>query len=268
MLGSVSEADDAVQEAWLRLHRADPEGINDLEGWLITVVARVCLDQLRRRRSRHEGPLEGHVPEPILSRQDDLHPEQAALIGDGVGLALLVVLDTLTPSERLAFVLHDVFGVPFSEIAPLVERSPAATRQAASRARRRVREAQTPDPDLGRQRAVVDAFFAAARGGDFDALLALLDPDVVVRTDFGVLPGGRRQVHGAQAVAEQTLTFAQFARFAQPALVNGAVGVVAFENDKRYAVMGFTVRDGQIVEIDILADPDRLQHLDMSDWNV
>jgi RNA polymerase sigma-70 factor (ECF subfamily) len=264
MLGSVSEADDAVQEAWLRLNRTDANGIMDLEGWLITAVARVCLDRLRWRRSRQERPLAGHVPEPIVSREDGAHPEHAALLGDAIGLALLVVLDTLAPAERLAFVLHDVFGMPFAEIAPLVGRTTSATRQLASRARRRVRQAPVPDPDLGRQRAVVDAFFAATRAGDFDALLAVLDPDVIVRADFGALPGERREVRGAQSVAEQTLNFARFTAFGRPALVNGAVGVVAAQRGMRYAVMGFTVRDERIVEIDILADPARLQHLDLA----
>jgi RNA polymerase sigma factor (sigma-70 family) len=264
MLGSISEADDAVQDAWLRLSRSDAAAINDLEGWLITAVARACLDVLRVRRSRREGPLAGHVPEPIVSRESGIDPEQAALLGDAVGLALLVVLDTLTPAERLAFVLHDVFAIPFGEIAPIVGRTPAATRQLASRARRRVRGAPVPDGDLRRQRAVVDAFFAAARAGDFDALLGLLDPDVVIRADFGGLPGGSRVFRGARAVAEGTLSYARFTQFGRPALVNGAAGIVAVHAGRRYSVTGFTVRQGKIVEIDILADPARLERLDLA----
>lgn len=264
MLGSVNEADDAVQDAWLRLARSDTAGIRDLEGWLVTVVARVCLDRLRWRRSRREDPLEPHLPEPIVTREENLDPEHAALIGDAVGLALLVVLDTLTPAERLAFVLHDVFAVPFDEIAPLVDRSSEATRQLASRARRRIRAAPVPDTDLPRQRAVVDAFFAAARAGDFAALMELLDPDVVVRADLGAEAGGWREVRGAKAVAEETITFAQFTLFARPALVNGAAGIIAAQHGRTYSVAGFTVSGGKIVEIDILADPDRLQRLDLA----
>jgi RNA polymerase sigma factor (sigma-70 family) len=263
MLGSISEADDAVQEAWLRLSRADANVIDDLEGWLITVVARVCLDELRSRRSRREDRL-GPLPEPLVSREGDADPESAALLGDAVGLALLVVLDTLAPAERVAFVLHDVFAVAFDDIARIVDRSPAATRQLASRARRRVRGAPVPDRDLGRQRAVVDAFFAATRAGDLEALLAVLDPDVVVRADLGAVFGGLREVRGARAVAEQSLTFAQFTTFGRPALVNGAVGIVAARPGRRYSVVGFTVRRGRILEIDILADPERLRQLDLA----
>jgi RNA polymerase sigma factor (sigma-70 family) len=264
MLGSVTEADDAVQEAWLRLSRSDTRRIDDLEGWLITVVARVCLDVLRTRRTRREAPLETRVPEPIVSSEDGIDPEQAALLGDAVGMALLVVLEQLGPMERVAFVLHDVFAVPFGEIAPIVGRTPAAARKLASRARRRVRGAPVPDADLKSQRAVVDAFFAAAQAGDFQALLAVLDPDVVVRADFGALPGGSREVRGARYVAEQTIGYAQFTGFGRPALVNGAVGIVAAEDGRRYSVVGFTVRRGQIVEIDILADPQRLRRLDLT----
>jgi RNA polymerase sigma factor (sigma-70 family) len=264
MLGSVSEADDAVQEAWLRLSRSDATTIADLEGWLITVVARVCMDELRSRRSRREDHLAGPLPEPLVSRDGELDPEQAALLGDAVGLALLVVLDTLAPAERLAFVLHDVFAVPFDEIAPIVDRTPAATRQLASRARRRVRGAPVPDADLKGQRAVVDAFFAAARAGDFEALLALLDPDVVVRADLGAVLGGSREVRGARAVAQETLAFAQFTEFGRPALVNGAVGIVAARAGRPYSVVGFTVRRGKIVQIDILADQARLRQLDLA----
>ena len=225
---------------------------------------------LRSRRSRREGPLGepsgAHVPDPIVSREEGVDPEHEALLADSVGLALLVVLETLTPAERLAFVLHDMFAMPFEDIAPIVGRSPAATRQLASRARRRVQETATaPDADLTRQREVVDAFFAASRGGDFDALLAVLDPEVVLRADVGALPtGASREVRGAPAVAEQALAFSRFAPFAQPALVNGAAGVVVFERGRPFSVMGFTVRRGKIVEIDILADPARLRQLDLA----
>jgi RNA polymerase sigma factor (sigma-70 family) len=269
MLGSISEADDALQEAWLRLSRSETSGIENLGGWLTTVVARVCLDMLRSRRSRREGPLGVYVPEPIVSRQDGIDPEQEALLADSVGLALLVVLETLSPAERLAFVLHDMFAMPFEEIAPLVGRSEVAARQLASRARRRVRgAAHSPDADLTRQREVVDAFLAAARDGDFEALVAVLDPDVVLRSDGGVLRAGlTREVRGAAAVAEQALNFSKFIRSARarPALVNGAAGVVSWSPDGRQiAVMGFTVRHGKIVEIDILADPERLSQLDLA----
>ena len=272
MLGSISEAEDAVQEAWLRLSRSETSDIQNLGGWLTTVVARLCLNTLRSRRSRREVPLEEplgeppsvRVPDPIVSRADGIDPEQEALLADSVGLALLVVLETLTPAERLAFVLHDMFAVPFEEIAPIVGRSPAAARQLASRARRRVQEAATsPDVDLTRQREAVNAFLAAARDGDFDALLAVLDPDVVLRADSGAVRAGlSREVRGAQAVAEQALTFAQLSPFAQPALVNGAAGVVVAPGGRPYAVMGFTVTRGKIVEINILADPARLHQLD------
>jgi RNA polymerase sigma factor (sigma-70 family) len=266
MLGSISEADDAVQEAWLRLSRSDTGEIENLGGWLTTVVASVCLDMLRSRRSRREEPLGLHVPDPIVSRADGIDPEHEALLSDSVGLALLVVLETLSPTERLAFVLHDMFGVPFEEIAPIVGRSPAASRQLASRARRRVRgAAPAPDADLSRQREVVDAFLAASRDGDFDALVAVLDPDVVLRADSGaVLAGRSREVRGARAVAEQALTFSRLAPFVQPALVNGAAGVVVAPRGRLFAVMGFIVRGGKIVEIDILADPARLRQLDLA----
>jgi len=267
MLGSLSEADDAVQDAWLRLSRSDTSEVENLDGWLTTVVARVCLDMLRSRSSRREEPLGVHLPEPIVSRADGVDPEQEALLAEGVGLALLVVLDTLAPAERLAFVLHDMFGVPFDQIAPIVGRSPVAARQLASRARRRVQEAGTvPDTDLAQQQAVVDAFLAAARDGDFDALLAVLDPDVVARADRAAAPAGAsREVRGARAVAEQALSFSRFARSARPALVNGAAGVVAWAPDGRpFSVMGFTVRDGKIVAIDILVDPERLRQLDLT----
>jgi RNA polymerase sigma factor (sigma-70 family) len=266
MLGSVSEADDAVQESWLRLSRSDAGGVENLRAWLTTVVARVCLDMLRSRKSRREELVGVHVPEPIVSHEDGVNPEHEALLADSVGLALLVVLETLAPAERLAFVLHDMFAVPFDEIAPIVGRSPAAARQLASRARRRVRgAAPVPDVDLARQRQVVDAFLAAARGGDFDALVALLDPDVVLRADRGALrPGASREVRGAPAVAEQTLTFARLARFARPALVNGAAGLVVAPRGRPLAVAGFTVAHGKIVEINLLADPARLRELDLT----
>ena len=271
MLGSTSEAEDAVQEAWLRLVRSGADGVENLGGWLTTVVARVCLNMLRSRRSRREESLEGpfgeplgaRVPDPIVGRADGHAPEHEALLADSVGLALLVVLETLSPAERLAFVLHDTFGVPFGEIAPIVGRSPAAARQLASRARRRVRgAAPSPDADLGRQREVVDAFLAASRDGDFDALLAVLDPDVVLRADYGAA-GASRMVRGARAVAGQALAFSQFAPFARPALVNGAAGLVTAPGGRALSVMGFTVRRGKVAEIDILADPERLGRLDL-----
>jgi RNA polymerase sigma factor (sigma-70 family) len=265
MLGSLSEADDAVQEAWLRLGRADTSGVENLGGWLTTTVARVCLDMLRARRSRREEPLEARLPDPVLSRDGQLDPEQQALLAEGVGLALLVVLETLAPAERLAFVLHDMFAVPFDQIGPIVGRSPAAARQLASRARRRVQgSAPPPDADLARQRTVVDAFLAAARGGDFDALLAVLDPDVVLRSDRAALPGGSVVVRGAAAVARQALSFSRFAPFARPVLVNGTAGIVAVPGGRPFAVLGFTVRRGKVVEILILADPERLRRLDLS----
>jgi RNA polymerase sigma factor (sigma-70 family) len=266
MLGSVSEADDAVQEAWLRLSRSDTAEVENLRAWLTTVVARVSLDMLRSRASRREEPLGAHVPEPIVSRADGVDPEHEALLADAVGLALLVVLDRLAPAERLAFVLHDMFAVPFDEIAPLVERSPAATRQLASRARRRVRgAARATDADLTRQRELVDAFLAAARDGDFAALVAVLDPDVVLRVDRGAVPrGASREVRGAQAVVEQARTFALLVASARPALVNGAAGVVVAPRGRAVAVAGFTIARGRIVEIDLLADPARLRHLDLT----
>ncbi len=266
MLGSLSEADDAVQEAWFRLSRSDTSGVENLGGWLTTVVGRVCLDMLRSRKSRREEPLGAHVPEPIVSREDGIDPEHEALVADSVGLALLVVLETLAPAERLAFVLHDMFAVPFDEIAPIVGRSTTAARQLASRARRRVQEAApVPDADLARQREVVDAFLAAARGGDFDALLAVLDPDVVLRADrAAVQADASREVRGAPDVAERALIFSRLAPFARPALVNGAAGVVVAPGRRPFAVMGFTVAGGKIVEIDIVADPERLRQLDLA----
>ncbi|HEX6675196.1 MAG TPA: sigma-70 family RNA polymerase sigma factor [Actinomycetes bacterium] len=262
MLGSPSEADDAVQEAWLRLARADTSGVENLGGWLTTVVGRVCLDMLRSRSSRREQPLEAPAPASVASRADGPDPEQEALLADSVGLALLVVLDTLTPAERLAFVLHDMFAVPFDEIAPIVGRSPGAAKMLASRARRRVQQAGgVPAADRGRQRAVVEAFLAAARGGDFDALLALLDPDVVVRADRAAADTGAPEVRGARAVAS---TFAGRARAAKLALVDGAVGAVWAPGGRPRVVFAFTVKDGRIVAIDTLADPERLRELDLT----
>jgi RNA polymerase sigma factor (sigma-70 family) len=264
MLGSVSEADDAVQEAWLRLSRSDRSEIENLGGWLTTVVARVCLNMLRSRKSRREESLEVHMPDPVVSGEDGGDPEYEALLADSVGLALLVVLDTLAPAERLAFVLHDMFGVPFDEIAALVDRSPTAARQLASRARRRVQGATPePDADLTRQREVVDAFFAAARKGDFEALVAVLDPDVVLRSDGGVArPAASALVQGARAVAERALTFAHLSPFVRPALVNGVAGVVVAPRGRPFSVVSFTVVGGKIVAIDALADPARLRRLE------
>jgi RNA polymerase sigma factor (sigma-70 family) len=266
MLGSLSEADDAVQEAWLRVSRAGTGGVDNLGGWLTTVVARVCLDMLRSRAARREEPLGVHLPDPVISQPDVLDPEQEALLAEGVGLALLVVLDTLAPAERLAFVLHDSFAVPFEEIAAILGRSPAATRQLASRARRRVRAAPArPDADLAGQQRAVDAFLAAARNGDLEALVAILDPDVVARADWGKVPVRVPTVlRGARAVAEQALAFAQRAPYGRPALVNGAAGVVVAAGARLIAVMGFTVTDGKITEIDILADPERLRNVDLT----
>ncbi|MGW3116593.1 RNA polymerase sigma factor SigJ [Streptomyces sp. NPDC001107] len=268
MLGSVAEAEDAVQESWLKLSRSDTDEIHNLGGWLTTVVGRVCLDMLRSRASRREDPIdETFVPDPVIRPLSQIDPEQEVLQADSVGLALLVVLETLEPAERLAFVLHDMFAVPFDDIAPIVERSSAATRQLASRARRRVRGA-TPssEPDLGRQRQVVDAFMAAARAGDFEALVAVLHPDVVLRADSGALVGGAaasKTVRGAKPVAEQALLFRQFAQFARVVLVNGEIGVVNAPEGRPLSVMGVTVADGRIVALNILADPERLARLDL-----
>ncbi|ADB52240.1 sigma-70 family RNA polymerase sigma factor [Conexibacter woesei] len=273
MLGSRSEADDAVQEAWLRASRAGADEVENLGGWLTTIVARVCLNMLRSRRTRHEVPLEEpehvRVPDPLVSRAEGHDPEQAALLADSVGLALLVVLETLGPAERLAFVLHDLFGMPFDEIAPIVDRSPAATRQLASRARRRVRgAAPAPDPDLARQRVAVDAFFAAARDGDFDALVAVLDPDVVLRTDGGLTRGASVVVRGAEAVAGRARAYARISASVHPALVNGAAGVVVVASGRPFSIMGFTVADDRIVAIDALSDPARLAQLDLTAFGV
>ncbi|GAA4434617.1 sigma-70 family RNA polymerase sigma factor [Phytohabitans houttuyneae] len=259
MLGSVSEADDAVQEAWLKLTRADTSDVTNLGGWLTTVVGRVCLDMLRTRRARREEPLGVHVPEPIISRADGPDPEQEALLADSVGLALLVVLEQLAPAERLAFVLHDTFAVPFEEIGPILGRSPAAAKQLASRARRRVRGAEPmSDGDLAGQRAVVEAFLAAARGGDIEALLAVLDPDVVARPDKGPA------VRGARTLATNAVTYSRMGRAAVLALVNGVPGLVASDGERVTSVMAFTIRGGKVTALDILVDPDRLARLDIS----
>ena len=268
MLGSLTEADDAVQGTWLRLSRSrtDTSEVHNLGGWLTTLVARECLDMLRARTARREEPLGAHLPDPVVSHQDGDDPEQQALLAEGVGLALLVVLDTLTPAERLAFVLHDMFAVPFEEIGPIVGRSATAAKMLASRARHRVHGAAVPDPDLARQREVVDAFFAAAREGNFDALVALLDPEAVVRVD-GAPRVGISVVRGAAAVAKQVLAtggFARLARMAQPTLVNGAAGVVLTAGGRPLAVVAFTVRQGKIAEIDILGDPTRLRRLGLA----
>jgi RNA polymerase sigma-70 factor, ECF subfamily len=264
MLGSLSDADDAVQEAWLRLNRTDAGEIENLGGWLTTVVARVSLNMLRSRNVRREESIEVRFPEPIVDRADGVDPEHEALLADSVGLALLVVLETLSPPERLAFVLHDIFAMPFDEIAPIVDRSPDAARQLASRARRRVRGERTvPDTDLATQRRVVDAFLAASRDGDFEALLAVLDPDVVLRADLGPL-GGSREVRGAEAVASQALFYSQMGLVVRPALINGVPGAVTTRDGELFSVGAIIVQDEKIVEMDILADPERLAQLDLT----
>ncbi len=262
MLGSLSEADDAVQEAWLHLSRSDTSGVANLGGWLTTVIARVCLDQLRARKSRREESLDAQVSTPPLRHAVSADPEQEALLADAVGRALLVVLDTLNPAERLAFVLHDLFAVPFDEIAPIVGRTPVAARQLASRARRRVQGAATSPAAASDQHAIVDAFFAASRGGDFAALLAMLDPDVVLRADSAaVLIGAQPEVHGAVAVAG---TFAGRAQFAQPARINGTAGAVWAPGGRPRIAFSFTVASGKIVAIDLLADPAQLSTVELS----
>jgi RNA polymerase sigma-70 factor, ECF subfamily len=270
MLGSLTEADDAVQETWVRISGADAGEVENLGGWLTTAVSRVCLNMLRSRRSRREDPLDVHVPDPIVDRAGGVDPEHEAILADSVGLALLVVLGKLAPAERVAFVLHDVFAVPFDEIAEVLGRSSTATRQLASRARRRVRiegTGQAPDADVSHQRAAVDAFLAAARGGDLAGLLAVLDPNVVLRADGGPTPaGGSREVRGARAVAGLSISFTRrlAGLAARPALVNGAIGIVSRSPDGQLlSIMGFTVAHGRIVEIDILADVARLAALDL-----
>jgi RNA polymerase sigma-70 factor (ECF subfamily) len=263
MLGSLSEADDAVQDAWLRVSRADTSEVENLGAWLTTIVARVALNMLRSRNTRREQPLDVHVPDPVVDPADGTDPEHEALLADSVGLALLVVLETLNPAERLAFVLHDMFAVPFEQIAPILERSPEATRQLASRARRRVRgTAPVPDAPLTEQWKVVDAFLAAAREGDFEALVAVLDPGVVLRADGG-LTGLSRHVEGAEAVAGQATMWARAGLTIRRAVVNGAAGLVSERDGKPFSVGAFTIRDGKIVECDFLVDPERLARLDL-----
>ena len=270
MLGSFTEADDAVQDAWLRLSRSDTSDVENLGAWLTTVVARLCLDMLRSRNARREDPMGVHLPDPIVSAATEAasaeaNPEQEALLADSVGLALLVVLETLSPAERLAFVLHDTFGMPFEQIGPIVGRSPVAARQLASRARRRVRTAPTSaHVTLARQHEIVDAFLAAARAGDFAALLRVLDPDVVVRGDAGALRDRvPTEVRGAEAVAEQALNFRGLAGGTRRAVVNGAAGLLVYAGDRLFAVLGMTIRGDRIAEIDILLDPERLARLDL-----
>jgi RNA polymerase sigma factor (sigma-70 family) len=279
MLGSIRDADDALQESWLRVERADASDVDNVGGWFTTIVARVCLNMLRSRSTRREDDLDVlgtgarrprgsdgepdvRLPDPVVALDRAADPERDVLLADAIGLALLVVLDTLTPAERLAFVLHDMFAVPFDDIAPILDRSPAATRQLASRARRRVRGAGTePDVDLARQRAVVDAFFAAAHRGDFEALLAVLDPDVVIRADTG--PGAVEVLRGAATIAGQAISFRSQAPFVRPAVVNGVAGAVVMPDGRLTAVMAFTVRDGRVVEIHALSDPERLANLEL-----
>ena len=264
MLGSLNEADDAVQEAWIRLGRSDADEIQDLRAWLTTVVARVSLNMLRSRKRRREESMDLRMPDPIIDPADGTDPEHEALLADSVGLALLIVLETLTPAERLSFVLHDMFGIRFEEIGQIIDRSPQASRQLANRARHKVRDARTePDPDLHAQREVVDAFLAAAREGDFERLVAVLDPDVVSRGDFG---GGAplRETRGAEAVASNAVMFQRLGLEVRPALINGAVGAVSLRDGKPFSIGAVTVRDGKIVELDFLADPERLAQLDLT----
>jgi RNA polymerase sigma-70 factor (ECF subfamily) len=265
MLGSTTDADDAVQEAWIRLNRSNADEIDNLEAWLVTVVGRVALNMLRARNTRHEQPLDVSLPDPIIDPTDGTDPEHEALLADSVGLALLVVLDTLTPAERLAFVLHDMFAVPFDEIAAIVERSPEATRQLASRARRRIRgAAPVPDAELSVQWEVVEAFIAAARAGDFDALVAVLDPDVVLRADGG-LTGRSQHVQGAEAVAGQALLWSRVDLTMRRVLINGAAGVITFLHGRPFSICGVTVRNRKLVEIDFLTDPERIARLDLAE---
>ncbi|MFF3839827.1 RNA polymerase sigma factor SigJ [Streptomyces sp. NPDC001930] len=267
MLGSLSEAEDAVQEAWFKLNRSDVSAVENLSGWLTTVVGRVCLDMLRSRGSRREDPLEYYVPDPVVRVADTTDPEHAAEVTESVGLALLVVLETLGPAERLAFVLHDMFAVSFDEIARIVDRTPAATRQLASRARRRVQDATpAPGPDARRQREIADAFLAASHGGDFEGLLAVLDPDVVLRADGGrTLAAVSKVVRGAEAVISQALMYAKFRQAALPVVVNGAPAFVAVVDGRPTVLMSFTIAGDRIVELQILADPERLATLDLSE---
>jgi RNA polymerase sigma factor (sigma-70 family) len=264
MLGSVDDAEDAVQEAWLRLSGIDGREVTNLDAWLTTVVARICLNTLRSRRARPREELVARVPDPIVDAVGEPDPEHQAMLADAVGLALFVILDTLPPAERLAFVLHDVFAIPFDQIAPIVERSPEATRKLASRARRRIHDAApSPDTDLVAQHAVVDAFFAAGRAGDFERLVAVLDPDVSLRGDFGPGPAGLRSVRGASTVAGLARGYAAPEREVRPAVVNGAAGAVIFVDDRATAIMGLVVRGGRIAAIDVLADPERIARIDL-----
>jgi RNA polymerase sigma-70 factor, ECF subfamily len=265
MLGSVSEADDALQEAWLRIRGQDPQSVENMQAWLTTIVGRVCLNMLRARRARREQLCDVYVPDPIVSLEDRAGPEDEALVADSVGLALLVVLDALSPSERLAFVLHDVFAVPFADIAAVLHRSEAAVQQLASRARRRVHGSPTPDPDLARQREAVGAFFAASRDGDFDTLVAMLDPGVELRIDGGVLREKASLIlRGAEAVAAYSATYSKLYPFIRPALVNGAAGALVAPAGKVFSVMAFTVTNGRITQIDALVDPERLRRLHLT----
>lgn len=265
MLGSVSEADDAVQEAWLRIRDQDPRSVENMQAWLTTIVGRVCLNMLRARRARREQLTDIYVPDPVVSFEAGVDPEEEALVADSVGLALLVVLDALSPAERLAFVLHDVFGVPFADIAAVLHRSEAAAQQLASRARRRVHGSPKPDPDLARQREAVDAFFAASRDGDFDALVAVLDPGVELRIDGGVLREEASLVlRGAEAVAAYSSTYSTLYSFVRPALVNGAAGAVVAPAGRVFSVIAFTVTNGKITRIDALVDPERLGRLNLA----
>jgi len=271
MLGSLSEAEDAVQDAWLRLSRSDVEEIQNLAGWLTTVVARVCLNILRSRKSHPEQASGMHMPDPVVSRAETPPtPEEEALLADSVGLAMLVVLDTLAPAERMSFVLHDMFAVPFDDIAPIVDRTPTATRQLASRARRRVHEAApVPDADQARQREIVDAFYAASRDGDFERLLALLDPDVVLRSDGGTaVPALSQILTGAHTVASQAELYRRFVPWTFPATVNGMPGVVVAPEGKTMSIMSFTIRGDRVVTIDVLADPTRIAALGLAEWSV
>jgi RNA polymerase sigma-70 factor (ECF subfamily) len=264
MLGSLAEAEDAVQDAWLRVGRADTSEVENLRAWLTTIVARISLNMLRTRRTRREDALDVRLPDPIIDPADGTDPAHEALLADSVGLALLVVLETLTPAERLSFVLHDMFAVPFEDIAPIVDRSPEATRQLASRARRRVRgAAPVPDPDIDAQWEVVEAFLAAARGGDFDALVAVLDPDVELRADGG-LEGITQHIRGAEAVASQALTFRRFNLTMRRALVNGAAGMVSFMDGKPFSLCALTIKDGRIAKMNFLTDPERLAAIDFA----
>jgi RNA polymerase sigma factor (sigma-70 family) len=264
MLGNTGEADDAVQETWIRLSRSNSDDIDNLEAWLVTAVGRVALNMLRSRRTRREEPLEGHLPDPIVDRADGITPEHEALLADSVGLALLVILETLTPAERFAYVLHDMFSIPFEEIGAILDRSPEAARQLASRGRRRIRGADTtPDANAAAQQEIVDAFLAAARDGDFDALVAVLDPDIAERVDMG--SGTIVEVRGAVNVARRAMSASQFGLLARPALINGAAGWISLLDGEVFAIAALTLHNGRITKMDILLDPARLARLDLTD---